>query len=248
MTDIELRREQQIHAISRYLKLPERYQLNFLPRPYILEVTGPPSSGKSTIITKLDGLFKEHGLRIWCPQEGAQQIRHIGRKILRDTPEYNIRTGLYAYQIMQDESFGHKYDVVIMDRGIFDGYTWMEYWFEKDLLTLQEKEAHQNFFVSRFSAQYLDAAFFVVCDPKIAMSRENRVSLSNKPGQYTNPQTIQKLIDRFRLVYDRLSPRYPFLHWLDTSHIDEQAMVEQIADTVLDIMEHKASSTLSSNP
>src|SRR3989344_1035355 len=102
--------EKKAQEILKYLKYNIRYG-DFIPRPFFLEFTGSPSSGKTTTITELDKFLRRQGFRVWRPQEGAEVIRHIERT----TPIYNIRTGLYALSILLDESFAHKYDVIISD-------------------------------------------------------------------------------------------------------------------------------------
>jgi len=228
--------EQQAQKILSYLKSNIRYDESFLPRPFFLEFTGSPASGKTTTITELDKFLRRHGFRVLRPQEGAEVIRHIPRT----TPLYNIRTGLYALSKLVDESYGHLYDVVIFDRCIFDVYCWMIYWEEKSKLSQEEKVLIQNFFLSRFWTDKIDAAYFMTCDPKEALKRELRIALSQKLGKTTNPATIKTLVGRYKSAYKVLSPKYKQLHLMDTTRIDEQIMVEVIAREILNVFEKKA--------
>lgn len=228
--------EERAKIILQYLKRGVRYDLQFLPPPYFVEFTGSPSSGKTTTITELDKFLRHEGFRVLRPQEGAEVIRHIGR----DTPLYNLRTGLYALQLLIDLSAGHQYDVVIFDRCIFDTYCWMMYWLEKGKLTEEEKALAQSFFLSRFWADKIDVAYFMVCDPEEAVRRELKIALSQKLGQTTSPENVKTLADRYRRAHDTLSPEHPQLHLIDTTHLSEQTMVEIIASRTLDIFEAKA--------
>lgn len=228
--------EKKARKILSYLRSDLRYDGKFLPRPFFLELTGSPSAGKTTTITELDKFFRRQGFRVWRPQEGAEVIRHIPR----DTPLYNIRTGLYALSLLIDLSYGHTYDIVIFDRCIFDVYSWMMYWKEKGKLGNSEKELIQKFFLSRFWANKIDVAYFMVADPKVAMKRELKIALSTKLGETTNPKTIKSLVKRYTFAYQLLSPRYPQLKLLNTSRLNERKMVEQIAIDVLSILEKKA--------
>jgi len=229
--------EQKAKVILDYLKSHLRYDEKFLPRPFFLEFTGSPSAGKTTTITELDKFLRRQGFRVLRPQEGAEVIRHIERT----TPLYNIRTGLYALNLLIDLSASHLYDVVIFDRCIFDAYCWMIYWQEKGKLNCEEKKIIQSFFSSRFWTDKIDAAFFVVCDTEVAMRRELRIALSQKLGETTNPKTIETLVARYKTAYRELSPQHNQLHLIDTTKMDEQKMVEIIANEVLDIMKEKAS-------
>jgi thymidylate kinase len=190
------------------------------------------------MITELDKFLRRFGLRVWRPQEGAEVIRHIERT----TPVYNIRTGLYALNILLDQSVANLYDIVIFDRCIFDAYSWMMYWEEKGKLSEEETRIFQQFFISGFWRDYLDAVFIVVCEPEKAMERELRISLTKKTGATSNPKTIRGLVDRYKRAYTELSPSCPQLHLLDTTNFGEQEMIEKITGQVLNILEKKAKS------
>ena len=228
--------EAKAQKILGYLKSPVRYDEKFLPRPFFLEFTGSPSAGKTTTITELDKFFRRQGFRVLRPQEGAEVIRHIERT----TPLYNIRTGLYALELLVDLSSGHTYDLVIFDRCIFDAYCWMIYWAEKEKLSKKEREIIQSFFLSKFWIDKIDAAYFMTCEPKVAMDRELRIALSQKLGETTNPKTVRTLVARYKSAYEILSPRYQQLHLIDTTSLGETEMIEKIATKTLDILEKKS--------
>lgn len=224
-----------LSKILDYLNQDIRYGEKLLPRPFMIEITGSPSSGKTTTIKELDKLFRRYGLRVRMPQEGAEVIRHIPRS----TPIYNVRTGLYALNMLLDQSFGHNYDVIIFDRCIFDAYCWMMYWQDKGQITPKEREMIQSFFLSRFWADKIDAAFFMVCRSKEAWEREQRIALTEKSGETTNPKTLKVLEGRYRLAYRQLSPSFPKLYLFDTTKMDEQTMVREIARKTLELLELK---------
>jgi len=224
---------EQLHG---YLRTDLRYGDKFLPAPFMIEFTGSPDSGKTTCIKELDKLLHRSDFRVFIPQEGAEVIRHIGR----DTPEYNIRTGLYALNMLMDFTHGHMYDIVIFDRSIFDAYTWMIYWEGKGLLSPQERETIQNFFLSRFWTDRLITSYIVLCEADEAVRRGQRIAASENLGASSNPESIRKSVERHQQMFAELSPRYPQLHLVDTTHMDEKTMVEHIATTTMEALLAKA--------
>lgn len=228
--------EQKAQKILAYLKGHLRYDDQFLPRPFFLEFTGSPSSGKTTTITELDKFLRRQGFRVLRPQEGAEVIRHIGRS----TPLYNIRTGIYALTQLIDFSAGHLYDVVIFDRCIFDAYCWMMYWTEKNKLTEVEKRMIQDFFLLRFWADKIDVAYFLICDPDMAAERELRIALSRKLGETTSPQTVRTLVERYLGAYRVLSLTYKQLFLVDTTYMNEVDMIKHIATQTLNVLVEKS--------
>lgn len=221
-----------------YLGHPNRYGQTSLPRPFFIEFAGSPSSGKTTVIIELDKFLRRHGLRVFCPQEGAEAVRHIERT----TPVYNIRTGLYSLNLLLDLSYGHTYDVVIFDRGVFDAYCWMIYHKEKGQLTEKACELAQSFFLSDLWMDSVDAAFFMVCEAEEAMKREMRLSLTDKEAFASNPKTIASLVNRYREAFKVLSPKYKQLELFDTTNLQEYEVVKQMVNKILDILVRKTKS------
>ena len=228
---------QESHAkkIQEYLRKDIRHNPLSIPRPFFVEISGTPSSGKTTAITKLDTFFRRMGFRVLCPQEGAQVVRHIERT----TPLYNLTTGLYALNILIDLSQTHYYDFVIFDRCLFDAYCWMLYWEERKKLNKDELVLIQAFFLSRFWINTIDVAYFMVCDPEKAMEREQRIALTQKLGSYTNPETLKTLTLRYKRGFEALRPKFPQLKFFDTTNKTEKGMVEEIAFHILDALEKK---------
>ena len=227
--------EARAERVLKYLNVDHRYGEVYLPRPFFVEFTGSPDSGKTTTIDELYKFFKTLKFRVLRPQEGAEVIQHIPRT----TPEYNIRTADYARTQLMDLSRGHLYDLVLFDRCVFDAYCWMMYWEDKGQLTPYEVKLYQSFFLSKFWVNKLDAAYFVTCGPEEAMRRSKEVSLTDLLGNFTNPDTIRVLVERFQKAYQDLSPIFPQLRMTDTSKMDKQEMVEYFANEILSSMEKR---------
>lgn len=228
--------EARAEKILRYLKVSKRYGNLYLPRPFFVEFTGSPDSGKSTTINTLYHSFKDLGFKVYKPLEGAEEVQHIERS---EGPIYNIRTAIYAITKLIDLSHGHMYDLVLFDRCAFDGYYWMMYWLAKGKLTEEEMRHWQSTFLSEFWINNLDAAYFVVCDPSVALERNRMDTLADRFGETTNPQNMTILVDRLRQAYGELSPKFPQLRFVDTSSMEKREMIQHFADDILAAMEKK---------
>jgi len=232
--------ESRAEEVLRYLKVNERYDEKHRPRPFFVELTGSPDSGKTTTIDEMYKFFKTLGFKVKRPQEGAEVIQGVKR----DTPLYNIRTCDYARIQLIDQAHEPECDLMIFDRCVFDGYCWMMYWEAKSKLTSEETKMYQSFFLSKFWVNKLDAAYFVICNPDESMRRSKEVSLTNRMGNFTNPATIKVLVDRFQKAYVDLSPTFPQLRLVDTSGMDKQTMVEYFANEILTAMEKRVATAV----
>lgn len=228
--------EEKAKNILGYLKTQLRYGNGFLPRPFMIEFTGPPSSGKTTTIKELYDFLRPLGFVVWRPQEGAENIQDIPRTV----PEYNVATGLYSLEKLIHESFGHKYDIILFDRAIYDAYCWMEYWAKKDKLTPEQKTVWQSFFTSEQFVGKLDLAYFIICDPEVALKRELRIAVSRRPRETTNPASIGQKVVIWKKAYEVNAKKYPNVRLVDTTDMDEQEMVNYFTNDILTVLEEKS--------
>ncbi len=91
-------------------------------RPIVIEFCGTPKSGKTSCINSLVLFLKRNHFRVKVLTERAS-ICPIKNKF---DPNFNIWTGCQALselaRIMSNDS--KEYDIVIMDRGLFDAVCW----------------------------------------------------------------------------------------------------------------------------
>lgn len=227
--------ETKCRMLHKYLKTDIRYDLNFLPRPFFVEITGTPDSGKSTIIEQLYNDLRKEKLKILRPQEGAQFIQDIER----DTPLYNISTGLYSIDKLIHLSRGHQYDIVIFERCCFDMHVWMEDWSQLGKLNEDEKLMYQRFALSRFWIDNIDAAFFVVCDPAVSMERAMELSSTKKVGKTTNLEKVTALVEKYKTAFLCLARSHKQLELIDTTKLKKKEMVGLFTEKVLNALVNK---------
>ncbi len=222
--------QQHITEIRKYLKTDVRYDLSLIPRPFIIELAGSPSSGKSELIDGIDSLLRRNGLKhVERPQEGATAIRHISRT----TPLYNLRTALEALPKLIDVAAGHAHDVVLFERGAFDAYVWMCDWHKNGKLSDEELSAARTVLLSRFWIDTIDIAYFVVCDPEETIRRYLHKSSSQKTGGTTNLKKVTELREVYMEGYRQLSPEFPQLQLIDTTHMSIPEMIDMVFEKTI---------------
>ncbi|OGN00441.1 MAG: hypothetical protein A3B91_04320 [Candidatus Yanofskybacteria bacterium RIFCSPHIGHO2_02_FULL_41_29] len=222
----------QVKVIKSFLKTDLRHNLALVPRPFIIELTGSPGSGKSLTTQVLYDYFRIKGLRVLIPQEAAEVIQHISRT----TPLYNIRTGLESLTKIIDESSRHNYDIIIFNRAIFDAYCWAQYWFEKGKLSSPDQSNLKTFFINSFFTSLIDRAYIFVCEAEKAMAREFRVTISKQGRETTNPNSIANLVKIFRDSYSYLHLFHRQLQFIDTTNMTEQEMVDTVAEDLINAL------------
>ncbi|KKT80969.1 MAG: hypothetical protein A3B99_01470 [Candidatus Yanofskybacteria bacterium RIFCSPHIGHO2_02_FULL_44_12b] len=225
--------EAQIDALKKYLRYDIRYSL---PRPFIIEFTGPPSSGKTTVVKEIDDYLRPLGLaKIYPPNEAPREIRHIARL----EPDYNMRTALYTLSQLLDEAHSARIDMLLIDRGPFDAYCWPEYWLNKGKITLSEKENLQSYYTNRQFISKVDICYFLVCEAETALQRELRVAIDDSPRETTNLESMKRLERIWRNAQVQVSTLHPNVRLIDTTNMTEVQMIKIIAADLLNTLEQK---------
>lgn len=202
-------------------------------RPYFFELTGPPATGKSTAIVTLDDLFRRNGYNVAVPPEGARVIRDVSR----DTHLYNVSTGMYALKNMV-ESLKSNFDMVILDRGLFDVIGWMKYWVKKKDITTQNAKEIISYFVENRWYDMLDAVFIIIADVEVATKRKEDVSIAERTGNTSGPETMRLLRECFLEAYDEYGLREKTFI-IDTSNSTPKEVGREILPKVLSCMERR---------
>ncbi|MEO0084942.1 MAG: hypothetical protein ABIJ94_04395 [candidate division WOR-3 bacterium] len=189
-------------------------------RPFVIEITGTPDSGKTSVINTLTRFFKRAGWRVLNPAEGAEIIK----KVPRTTYLYNIRTGIYALAELLDNTYSLDFDLIIFDRAVYDAYCWQEYWLRKKIISPEVAEFNQKFFVQSEIANKVDICFFVICQAEEAMRREAKWALTEKHGETTNPETIQNLVEIWQDCFKKLQENKAPIILMDTTKMSPKQM------------------------
>ena len=226
---------QKLARIKHYLKHDRRHDSEFLPPPFVIEFGGSPDSGKTTTIEKLYQTLHRDGFSVSTPQEGAMATQHISRK----DPMYNYYTGVYALKNLLDAVHMHTFDVIILDRGIFDTPTWMQYWLDKGAISAEECDIASQFFLSRIWMKHITASYYFVADADVAVLRDLEYASTDALGESTNPESIAKRVKHYKMLFEKLGPHYPQLELIDTTNLTRQAMIDMITGKVLGAIERQ---------
>lgn len=223
-----------IAGILHHLHANMRRDMTLLPRPFIVEFDGMPSCGKTTVIKELDKYFRHNGLHVFTPQEGAERARHVPRT----TPEYNIRIVLSIAQMIIDMSWTHAYDLILLDRGMFDYLCWTDYMKDKRMITDKQADTLKQFYLLPMFTEKIDCAVVMICDPHIARKREQNLELSQKHG-FTTLQSLHEFYARSKSLFTQYVLAYPQLRLFDTTELTKQEMCKHAKDIVLQRLSDK---------
>jgi len=213
--------EKRTVAMLKCLRFRE-FKRERLARPFIVEMTGLPDSGKSTILNRIDVFLRRQGggeqeCKILIPQEGTKIVRNIPRTAF----QHSIAASNYALQILLQQSYSTDYDLLFFDRGLYDAWCFIEWLRQKRRLEQGESDCFKSFFTHEGWLKNIDLCFFVMCDPKMATARNRKDSfLTQKVGIRTNPKTVAELYSVFMAGYIYFKNQGAPVVLIDTTNLD----------------------------
>jgi len=213
--------EKRTAAMLRCLRSCE-FRREKLQRPFIVEITGLPDSGKSTVVKRIDVFLRRQGsgdqeCKILIPQEGTKTVRNIPRTAI----QHSIAASNYALQILLQQSYSTDYDLLFFDRGLYDAWCFIEWLRQKRRLEQEESDCFKSFFTYEGWLKNIDLCFFVMCDPKTATARNRKDSfLTQKVGIRTNPKTVAELYYAFVAGYTYFKNQGAPVVLIDTTNLD----------------------------
>lgn len=198
-------------------------------RPLMIEVTGTPDSGKTSIIVTLERFFSQNGWKVWNPPEGAEITKLVSRK----NHLYNIKTGIYALGELLENANSHNYHLVIFDRAIYDAFCWQKYWLNKGKLSAKQTEINQQFFMQPLIARLIDGCFFMVCSPEEIARRKNLWDLRMQESEISNPRSSKNLINIWKESFELFNKEGRPVSLVDTTNMAPLDMGRHVLEKTL---------------
>lgn len=210
-------------------------------RPLFVEFSGSPKSGKSTCIDIVGHFFRRLGFNTLAPTEGASKRTPYYLK--DDLVAFNTWSACYALNHMLEGLYSSdKYDLAILDRGLFDALGWFENLFTKEEITKEEKNRIQNFLQIDHWRDKVDAVFLFTADPETSLERENRDKLVMEPGRAMNPEFLSGLNDSYEKVSTNFGVNFKRLIRIDTSAAavtTPRSTALQVPNPILDLFDER---------
>ena len=157
-------------------------------RPLVVEFSGTPKAGKSTIINSLRLFLARNKFHVFVLTERASTCPIRDKK----HPFFNIWTACATLTQLIEAVQARKDDIVIMDRGLFDALAWMRWLEDRHKLDSAQRDTIERFLTLDLWSKLTDLVLIMRVSPEEALEREFKEQVTRKPGSIMNPETIQE--------------------------------------------------------
>lgn len=208
-------------------------------RPVFIEFAGTPKSGKSTCIDIVSHFFRRAGFKVLAPAEGAS--RRTPYYLKDNWMAFNTWSASYALMHVLEGLHGSdRYDLTILDRGLFDALAWFEFLANRAEITADEREHVQDFLRIEHWRSVIDAVFLFKTDAVTAMVRENSDKLIEERGSMMNEDRIAELNAAYEAVKERYASQFKRVEIIDTGNpqgTNQRDTAADVADMILAVLE-----------
>ncbi len=184
-------------------------------RPYFIEFSGTPKSGKSTCIDIVSHFFRRVGFRVLAPTEGAS--RRTPRFLRDDLLAFNTWSASYALtHVLEGLTSPERYHIAILDRGLFDALAWFELLEQRRDVTADDCKRVQEFLMIEKWRSVIDCVFLFQTDPATSLKRENADKLIDEPGRAMNQDFLMSLNNAYDTVREKYADQFQNFELIDT--------------------------------
>ena len=200
-------------------------------KPYVIEFTGTPRTGKTTLINnlcdffKMDGFdviaLKEFATSIQCSEEAYAEFENIIKnEILKNTLKE------------LKEAISQNPDIILIDRSLFDRTIWMDRLYNKNGLSKQEYDEFMDKYIEIIK-ENIDIILATYTDSLTSLTRDYNANLSLETRTFLNEDNINEynnsLINMSNISKDKDVNMFIF----DTTEKNQRQISFEVADTIL---------------
>ena len=207
---------------------------NVRRRAIVIEFSGAPKSGKTACISSLVQFFKKNKYKV--------HVIHEAASICPVSDKHGLFFDLWTLCSTFTELIGilgnkeTRFDIVFIDRGIFDALCWFNWLCAQGKFENQSKINLERFLLSDEIIKYIDMVFSFTVKPEISMQRKYANLLTDISGTIMNTDTLEQYNASTRLVIEQYGKRFHYLEVIDTSDTKQILINKEVTEKTLDVI------------
>jgi len=199
-------------------------------RPFIVEFAGTPKSGKTTTITAIHQFLKRNGINVRTLQERASVAPLLDKGTALFNTWVTCATLNGIIEALEDD----KLDVLILDRGLFDGLVWIDWQEKTHRASKAEAEGFRSFVQTQRWRGLIDLVFVMHCDPGTSLAREYANQITQRRGAIMNEGTLRQLRNHYLNAARKYEGAFKSIHDIDSSGGSAMSVISKVAKLILD--------------
>lgn len=195
----------------------------------IIEFTGIPNSGKTTLIRRLkEELPKRYGISVQVQREDAEIVPS---DIPKKTWDRNLWITFGQLQSLV-EAYHSDADIVLLDRGFFDAMFWSSFMLEQNITTTNQSHGVNNILFQMYYNLDFHPDYLFLFDTEVEESLR-RHSLIGGNCVYSKPDFLNKYRKHFFKVFKTyIDGNKNITFFYDTTNLTPDELFEKVATQI----------------
>ncbi|EWS65210.1 putative phosphoesterase (MutT family) [Hydrogenophaga sp. T4] len=215
-------------------------------RPIVIEFCGSPKAGKTSCISALSMFLRRNGFRVKMLVERAS-VCPISNKY---DPLFNVWTVCSALAELSEtiSNSPKDYDVVILDRGIFDALCWFEWQAAHYYLDHDSLERIAGFLTLKRWRAAIDLVLVFHASSDKSIDREYAALLTRKRGSIMREPILESYLAAMEVAADKYGSIFRSVRKFDTSEMDQNKVSFNVTKLVLNMLQDTVSESVGHIP
>jgi len=213
-------------------------------RPLIVEFSGLPKAGKTTVVNSLALFLRRNKIPTAIITERAT-ICPIKSK---EHPDFNIWTSCSSLINMLDFKQNDKYHVIIIDRGIFDTLIWLSILNKRGKLNAEDLDVFRKFLTLDRWVKTIDLVICMKTSVEKALEREFKDLLTDIDGSIMNDEFLNQFLTVMDDTVDEYKDLFHNFTYMDTTETDTLTGVGNVISKVITCLEELSNEQLITIP
>mgnify|MGYP002518235141 CR=1 FL=1 len=207
-------------------------------KTYVIEFTGTPRTGKTTLMNNLYDFFKKGGFTTSTLEEFTTSKRYKKDIYPRLKNEYKsvINTEIPKY-VLEDlnTEVSKNYDIILVDRSLFDRMIWMDRLYNKNGVTKEEYDNYINEYTPLIKNK-INIVLGLYTDSLTSLKRDYYANISLEKRTFLNEKNINEYNNSLMNMKELSSKININFHMFDTTNKNEREISFQVLDVILSDM------------
>ena len=209
--------------------------------PYVIEFTGTPRTGKTTLINNLYDFFKKGGFNVEVLEEFTTSKKYKKEiyPSLKDKYKNIINTEIPKYVLKQlEESINNKPDIILIDRSLFDGLIWVDRLYLKDGMSNEEYENYKNIYIPLIKEK-IDIIIATYTDALTSLKRDYNANLSLEKRNFLNEDNVNEYNKSLLNMQSLSNLKNINFNLFDTTSKNQREISFEVVSSILKNMKDK---------
>lgn len=218
-------------------------------KPYVIEFTGTPRTGKTTLMNNLYDFFKKGGFNIITLEEFTTSKKYKQEIYPKLKNEYvNVVNKEIPKYVLKElkETISTNPDIIIIDRSLFDRTIWLDRLYNKEGVSKEEYDNYLDEYIPIIKDN-IDIIIATYTDSLTSLKRDYKANLSLEKRTFLSKGNINEYNNSLYNMKDVSDKEDINLYIFDTSNKSERDISFEVTDVILTNMRSKCINNLNKN-